>query len=78
MEETTHLWKEEFSGNRVQHDEAAVHRESAVKREPSASERTPDQGDLAQHRTLELLGVCSEVTFSTEPIVYESFLSEFR
>ena len=68
MEEETQLWKEESCGDRVRHDESEVHRESELQRIQRAAARVVDQSDPSQLGTSELLGVCQEVTFHTEPL----------
>ena len=57
MEESSQLWKEESCGVCVQHDEAAIHRESEFTKVQGAVARVVDQGDSSQPRSSELLGV---------------------
>ena len=68
MEESSQVRKEESCGNRVQHDEVEAWWKSQFQRRDGTTKRTVDQGGPAQHRTIELLGVCREVIYSTGPI----------
>ncbi len=68
MEESSQVWKEESCGDRVQHDEVEAWWKSQFQRRDGTTKRAVDQGGPAQHRTIELLGVRWEVTYSTGPV----------
>ena len=77
MEGPTHLWKAEPGGDRVQYAEAAVWRWVEIEAVQRTETGAADQGDPAQHRTVELLGVRREVNFSTEPECNNEFIRIF-
>ncbi len=67
MEKSLQIRKEESGGDCVQHDEDEIRREFQFQRRNGTTKRAVDLGGPAQHRTIELLGVCREVIYSTGP-----------